>query len=119
MALINSISQPLRTHCVCEQPNNPEEKLIQCENESCKKWHHEECLRNDLLVRLSRAEEKGKKSKKTKSQKNLAPFEVTIEERDDIETESKLLKFVIKGPKKGKLATWEENVHCLYCKQCL
>jgi hypothetical protein len=77
---------------------------------------------------LSRAEDKGKKSgttngetKKAKSRKNLesATFEVTIEERDAPKTEAKMLKFIIKGPKNGELSTWEEDVHCLYCKQSL
>jgi len=79
------------------------------------------------LARLSHAEEgKGKKSKtangetrKAKSRKSEAPFEVTIEERDSPETEGKVLKFIIKGPKDGEVATWEEDMHCLYCKRAL
>jgi hypothetical protein len=75
---------------------------------------------------LSHADNKDKKpkavngeSKKTKNRKKDESFEITIEERDAPETEAKVLKFIIKGPNDGKLATWEEDVHCLYCKQGL
>jgi hypothetical protein len=75
---------------------------------------------------LSHAEDKIKKSqiangetKKIKNRKKDEPFEVTIEERDATETETKVLKFIIKGPKEGELATWEEDVNCLYCRQRL
>jgi len=56
-------------------------------------------------------------TKKTKNRKKDEPFEVTIEERDGLETKSKVLKFIIKGPKEGEVATWEEDVNCLFCRQ--
>ena len=74
---------------------------------------------------MSHAEDKDKKSTtangetKTKRRKKDELFEVTIEERDAPETETKMLKFIIKGPKDGELATWEEDVNCLFCKQGL
>jgi hypothetical protein len=69
---------------------------------------------------LSPAEDNVKKSKITnrETKKTKNPFEIRIEERDE-ETETKVLKFIIKGPEDGELATWEEDVKCLYCRQRL
>jgi hypothetical protein len=47
-ALVESLTdpkQPLRDSCVCKRPVNPDERLLRCENDNCKKWLHKKCLR--------------------------------------------------------------------------
>ncbi|KAF2420998.1 hypothetical protein EJ08DRAFT_727914 [Tothia fuscella] len=47
-----SVYSALRGHCSCNQPSNPDELLIRCENKKCLRWLHEECLVDDLATTL-------------------------------------------------------------------
>ncbi|KAI1333118.1 hypothetical protein F5Y16DRAFT_354848 [Xylariaceae sp. FL0255] len=39
------------SRCKCNRPENPDKKLINCTNEDCKKWLHDDCLIHDALMR--------------------------------------------------------------------
>ena len=124
--LADSTSQTLRQHCVCDKPSNPDKRLIQCDNESCKKWLHEQCLIDAILERLHKDEGtrpstkvSNGDSKKANGGKNGAAFKVTIEGRDDPEMKDQVLMYVCEGPKDGTQKVWEENVLCLFCQKKL
>ena len=123
----DSTSQTLRQHCICDKPSNPDKRLIQCDNESCKKWLHEQCLINAILERLRKDEVPNPSStkvsngdsKKANGGKNGAAFKVTIEGRDDPEMKDQVLMYVCEGTKDGAEKVWEENVLCLFCQEKL
>lgn len=63
------ICQKLREICVDEAPQNPDEMILQCANEECRKWLHLKCIAEDAVQRASEGEsEKQKASSKRKSQ---------------------------------------------------
>ncbi|KAF1989591.1 hypothetical protein K402DRAFT_258286 [Aulographum hederae CBS 113979] len=47
----------LRTHCICDQPYNPDPGriLLNCANNDCKKWLHGECIEKDAIKRAYKA----------------------------------------------------------------
>jgi len=101
--------------------------MIQCDNELCKKWLHEQCLIDAILARLHKG--KGSKPSSTKISnsssikanggKNGAAFKVTIEGRDDPEMKDQVVMYVCEGLKDGAEKVWEENVLCLFCQKKL
>jgi len=122
----NSVSQTLRQHCICGRPSNPDSRLIQCDNESCKKWLHEQCLIDTILKRLRKDGDLELSTKMANGDSENAnggndgpAFKVSIEGRDDPEMSDKALMYICEGPRGGAKTEWEENVLCLLCQKKL
>lgn len=47
--LIRNVSQTVELVCGCNTPANPDKLLVGCSSESCKKWLHEECIKDQAL----------------------------------------------------------------------
>lgn len=43
------MSQTVELVCACNNPANPDKLLVGCSSESCKKWLHEECIKDQAL----------------------------------------------------------------------
>ncbi|KAI0147584.1 hypothetical protein GGR57DRAFT_247491 [Xylariaceae sp. FL1272] len=72
-----SSAQPI---CKCGRPENPDKKLINCANEDCKKWLHDDCLINAVLEKTFKRLGTDKPHKTTRvktedAQRPLSPSE--------------------------------------------
>lgn len=47
--LTRHFSQTVELVCGCNTPANPDKLLVGCSSESCKKWLHEECIKDQAL----------------------------------------------------------------------
>jgi hypothetical protein len=62
--------QGLRAQCICHLPGNPEKLLLRCENASCHKWLHDECLVDNLAKSLVEPVANGSQTKSEKEPPN-------------------------------------------------
>ena len=46
-------SQQLRKACICDDFSNPDKLLLQCSNEECKLWLHEDCIIKHALEKAT------------------------------------------------------------------
>ncbi|KAK4954559.1 hypothetical protein LTR10_007990 [Elasticomyces elasticus] len=121
----------LRLICQCQQPQNPDVSILQCDSPECRKWMHVRCIVNDAVQRA--AQESTKKGRATKAKKSnpitLSPTlpaiaiaqkdaytaELFVERWPD-DTPSKETKIVITN---GDGEKRTENVHCLLCHNAI
>jgi hypothetical protein len=103
--IADDVTKTLRKYCVCNEPCNPDRPMIQCDAPTCGTWLHQECILEDMEVRMQELETGAINGKSEKA--------------DGIKTrlDSKSMKLVCTGPRNGlELDTWEEDVRCLKCK---
>lgn len=125
----------LRAICVDDMPQNPDEMILQCANEECRKWLHVKCVAEDAVRRASdeaaatASKTKAPKRKKIAAAKNLdidANSSAVATAQKDAFTADVFVKGLPDGPNQEAASTTEivvmseegkkaEDVSCLFC----
>ncbi|KAI9887047.1 MAG: hypothetical protein M1823_001119 [Watsoniomyces obsoletus] len=136
--------QPIKEHCWCRGPQNPDKMLVYCNNKQCECWLHEECLvryRLQKAYKRIEAEEmfeavaSGQRRPKRKKRSEDEPWSGMLEATLKQGASNKPLRIIIRdirGNKSKKVKTakmtatnalstrsWEEPVTCLFCGETI